>query len=256
MLGGRSTSTRSIAAALVVIAVAGCSTAGGSGSDAANASACKVLEAPTPEVEPDTAQPLGGPRGGRAGDRLAWVLSALDEVRVTVYLYLQPASGEDDLEALEAEIAARPGVLDTRAIGREETFEDFQELFEDQQQMLENVEPEDLPMSVRAEVEGEQVDALMAWAREGDDVYDTREPGDIGPSVLASSFTKQAQRDAWAELAAGLGAIDGDPAWASTSAATIDLMLEEGIDASVEDPAALSEARQELEEILSTCEPG
>lgn len=258
MLGGRTTTTRSIVAALLVVAVAGCSTTGGSDSapSGSNASACKVLEAPMPEAEPGATQSLVGPRGGRAGDQLIWVLNALDDERVTVYVYLQPEATEDDLEDFEGEIAARPGVLHTSTVGRDQTFEDFQQLFEDNESMLENVVPEDLPLSVRAEVEGQQVDALVTWARKRDDVYDTRDPGDIAPSVLAFSFDKQAQRDAWADLAAGLRTIDGDPAWAATSADTIDLMLEEGIDAPVEDPAALTEARQEAEEVLATCEPG
>jgi hypothetical protein len=198
---------------------------------------------------------VAGPTGSTGGDWLLWLLRALDDEQATVIVYLDPSSTPEDLASLDAQIADRPGVLTTRAIDRDETYEDFQRLFADQEEMLANVEPEDLPTSVHVEVEGADADGLVSWARQRSDVFEVRDTTDVGRRALDTALTKQANRDGWSDLSAWLATIEGGPAWATTSATTISRLLEDGTDAAPGDPGTLTDARHGLEDVLATCEP-
>ena len=56
-------------------------------------------------------------------------------------------------------------------------------------------------------------------------------------------------------MTSDLGAVEGDPRWAKTSAATITQLLESGVDADPADDTAIAAARREVRSVDAGCEP-
>lgn len=262
------------AALLAAMAITGCGTSGGSGesdgsggqptttaeagvpgTSASPTAPCDVLDQEVP-LASDVGAIMNGPGGTHARDLLPWLLRSFDDQQSTVIVYLEPGTPETRLDQLAEDASHRPGVVSIETVGVGATYADFQDLFEDQEQMLDNVRPEDLPTSVRVEIEAESAEDLADWARSQHDLFEVRDASDVQPSVLDGLITKQGDRDGWSTLAERLDTVDGAPEWAATGSTTIRALLEDGPTAPVDDPEALTEARAALDEVLQECAPG
>jgi cell division transport system permease protein len=98
---------------------------------------------------------------------------------VEVSIFLQDDITQQQQAQLESDLAASPVVQDVSFESKEQAYENFQELFEDDQALLESVSPEVLPASFRVELtnpERFQVVAQNFSDRSGvEEVRDQRE---------------------------------------------------------------------------------
>ncbi len=217
--------------------------------------ACAVLGKPqaTPWFEPDDVTP-DLPLHPTVGDVLAWMLRSVDQQQVTVLIYLDPGANARDLAVLADATQAQDGVVSVREIGRDETFRAFQRLFEGQTKMLEDVRPENLPTSVHTEVESDAAQHLVSWAEERSGIFAVRALPDP-VSLIDGALSKASDREAWETLSAALATVEGDPEWATTSAAVIDSFLSEGQVTPYDDADALTAARLEIDQLVAECPP-
>lgn len=230
---------------------AGCSTTGSE----APLAACDVLTelAPSsPELGPDETQA----GAVTLGTSLRSGLLQADPRQVIVYLDPADPGG---LKDLGVKIEDQPGVQSTRAIGVDATYELFLSLFSDQDEIIENVVPEDLPTSV--EVRTDSADAaveLEAWASALPEVFEVSGPTNPPQGGPGASMLTEADRTDWRSLAEKLRQLDGQPEWASASAAILDKLLDDGPEAVGADPdllARVAPARDGLNEALRSCAP-
>lgn len=234
-----------IAAIAVLAAPAAC---GVNDDEADDVAACDVLlrDAPGGGDGPDDASPT-------VGQTLGDALVLGDRNRVIVYV----DPGEDDrLDDLEAEIADRPGVEGTQAADVDATYADFQDLFEGEDVILDDMRPQDLPTSVTALTDStEAAEELASWARTRPGVYDVRTADDrsAAAGTLGDTMVAEADRTAWLALAEDLDRIVDGPAWASRSADLIRATLEGGDGASPRITAGRRQAHDDLVAVRRAC---
>ncbi|MCB1039373.1 MAG: permease-like cell division protein FtsX [Acidimicrobiales bacterium] len=169
-------------------------------------------------------------------------------------IYLDPEADEEALHALAGEVDSRPGVRSTAERGRDATYEDFQRLFADQEEMLANVQPEDLPLSVTAVVDSADAAALVTWARAESLVYDVSEFDAVRYfTELTRWLEREADRDELARFATLLRHVDGEPAWATVAADILDDARADGVGQVDADPQQVAEATAELARQVARC---
>lgn len=228
--------------AALALAMAGCSRSG------EGAEPCEVLRRPAPALVEQREQ--------RVADGLTALFDALGPT-TEVVIYLDPAS-PDELAELAAAALEQPGVVEVEEVDQATTYEAFLELFEDQPEMLETVLPEDLPTSVKVEVDRDEVAALMAWAKARPTTYDVIADADVEARSLAAQMSFERARREWRRIADDLEEVAGDPAWASAGALAVRTVLEEGLDdalGATEVTEAIAEAEQDLADAIEACEP-
>ncbi|MDY7104417.1 MAG: permease-like cell division protein FtsX [Actinomycetota bacterium] len=96
---------------------------------------------------------------------------------ITVIVWMEPDATDDELAAIERRIDADARVTESTYVDQEAAFADFRDLFENRPEMIETVEPEDLPSSFRVTLAAdapiqEVVDAYAA----DEGVYDVTRP--------------------------------------------------------------------------------
>ena len=147
-MGDRWRPERWLLASLLLVIASGCRSAPEeaepSGGDGSVDRTGTVAEAP--------AQPESD-RAGRADPRL--VAAELDEClgtdrpdrSATVIVWLVPEASDDEVAAMDALLIADPDVEAFEYVDREQTYLDFEKHFEDQPEVVDLVEPEQLPTS-------------------------------------------------------------------------------------------------------------
>ncbi|WP_421120625.1 permease-like cell division protein FtsX [Aquihabitans daechungensis] len=135
-----------------------------------------------------------GASGGEArpsGDPVpdGFCAALADEVRLPpddegdLVVALDPDADEDGTERKAVEEALERSDLfdEVRFVDRDTAYERFRDLFEDQEEMLENVRPEDLPTSFEVDLAEGWTNAsaagFLADLRSRDDVFDVRTNG-------------------------------------------------------------------------------
>lgn len=68
---------------------------------------------------------------------------------VDFIVYMNPGASKEQIDTIRSELEASPQVDSIKFVDTEATFKEFQELFKDDPQITENVNPEDLPQSFR-----------------------------------------------------------------------------------------------------------
>ena len=71
------------------------------------------------------------------------------EAKVEVSAYLLDNATQNDIKALEAEIAEMPEVEEVFFVSKEQAFQDFKKIYEDQPEFWQNLPPDALPASFR-----------------------------------------------------------------------------------------------------------
>lgn len=86
----------------------------------------------------------------------------VDGVRTDAIIWLVVGVGDDRVARIQAELDAAPGVVDQRFVGLEETYAEFSAYFADKPEIIELVEPKQLPMSIRVEL---AADSDISWTK-------------------------------------------------------------------------------------------
>lgn len=90
-------------------------------------------------------------------------------------VYLNPASTQGERDSLEGDLRANPDIEDIVFVDQDETYEEFQRLFQNSPQLIESVTPEILPPSFRViprVQDAEVVQALGEIYEDKPGVYD------------------------------------------------------------------------------------
>jgi cell division transport system permease protein len=96
---------------------------------------------------------------------------------VEFIVYLDPQITEPQREEVEGQLTGNPGVQRIEYIDRDATYAEFQRLFEGQETILRNVEPESLPTSYRVVPVDTSVDSIQELVnlyRQTPNVFDVR----------------------------------------------------------------------------------
>jgi cell division transport system permease protein len=103
----------------------------------------------------------------------SWVDNGTQKWRdgVEFEVFMDPAAPQDQIDVVDAELAADPAIENYVFYSHEDAYEEFKRLFSDQQSLIENTRPEDLPTSFRVTpTEVELTDGLV-------DKYENEFPG-------------------------------------------------------------------------------
>jgi len=82
--------------------------------------------------------------------------------------YLDAGAPAEQVEAVGRAIRAVPGVTATDYLDREESFATFQRLFADDPEIVQSMDPDDLPTSYRVGIAGEDPEATITALQELD----------------------------------------------------------------------------------------
>jgi hypothetical protein len=225
--------------AIVGVALVACGTEGGSGVGSAEADRCEVLLTATPTLA-STELDADAPTGSVASS-LDALFGAVEGAPARVVIYLEPSLGERELDELARAVARERGVDVLATNDRDATYADFRRLFADQESMLANVEPEDLPLSAVLRVDADEVSGLRAWAEARTGTYEVRvaDPSVVG-AELSAAFVARADRDRWAAVADAIERTEGRPEWATSGALLLRAALDGGLDRALSTPQITS----------------
>lgn len=81
---------------------------------------------------------------------------------VDIIIFLEPEATEEQIDALQRSLDDNPEVREATYVGREEAFEEAQELFEDEPTMRDLLTPEDVPTSFRVKPTNADSDSVEA----------------------------------------------------------------------------------------------
>jgi cell division transport system permease protein len=101
---------------------------------------------------------------------------------VEFIVYLDPQITEPQRDEVEGQLTGNPGVQRIEYIDRDATYAEFQRLFEGQETILRNVEPESLPTSYRVVPVDTSVDSIQELVnlyRQTPNVFDVRAATDV-----------------------------------------------------------------------------
>jgi hypothetical protein len=161
-----------------------------SGSDApAHAErACELLaveqaiEAPPPAMGALAPRSLG-----------SLFVDQLDPSGANTVVFVAPDRAAE-LDSVADEVAAMTGIEVVEVVDQDATYAEFAEIFTDQPQLVETVDAEDLPPSVRVAAADADLDRLVAWA-DGDpriqEVVDGRDTAGSTFSIAARAFPEE-----------------------------------------------------------------
>ena len=246
--------------ALLLLTAAGCS-ADGDAADSARPSATSRPTGPSVDgcdvLQDDTGiqgvEPEGQALSGRTV--VEGALAEADRSTTVSTIYLDPPEDDAALARFAAEVEQQPGVRRIRTVDRAATYAAFRRLFAGQTEMLDNVRPEDLPLSVVALVANDDAAELERWARRQPTTYEVRALGSDAQLFgdLPRWLQRAADRRALIDLADQLRRVEGEPPWATVSAEILTHALEagpEGIDVA---SGAVDGAVDSLERQLGAC---
>lgn len=109
-------------------------------------------------------------------------MTARFEGGVEFIVYLQPGITEPQRASVEKSLEDNPLIRKATYVDEQATYDDFKELFKDQEVMLENVRAADLPTSYKVEPSDssvETVEDLVRTYRKTDNVYDVQAATDV-----------------------------------------------------------------------------
>lgn len=101
---------------------------------------------------------------------------------VEFIVYVNPGITQEQLADIRGELEENPAVEKATYIDQQETYDAFREIFEGQDTMLENVEPENLPTSFRVNPKDssvETVEGLVSFYRSRPNVFEVRAATDV-----------------------------------------------------------------------------
>ena len=107
------------------------------------------------------------------------------EAKVEISTYLRDDATQNEISALEEEIATMPEVEDVTYVSKDQAFEEFKEMYETQPEFYENLPEDALPASLRIKlVDADQTEAVAAAIEGAPGVKDVRFGGEIIKRLL------------------------------------------------------------------------
>lgn len=107
------------------------------------------------------------------------------EAKVEISTYLRDDATQNEIGALEEEIAQMPEVQDVTYVSKDQAFEEFKEMYETQPEFYENLPEDALPASLRIKlVDADQTEAVAAAIEGAPGVKDVRFGGEIIKRLL------------------------------------------------------------------------
>lgn len=107
------------------------------------------------------------------------------EAKVEISTYLRDDATQNEIGALEEEIAQMPEVEDVTYVSKDQAFEEFKEMYETQPEFYENLPEDALPASLRIKLkDADQTEAVAAAIEGAPGVKDVRFGGEIIKRLL------------------------------------------------------------------------
>lgn len=107
------------------------------------------------------------------------------EAKVEISTYLRDDATQNEIGALEEEIATMPEVEDVTYVSKDQAFEEFKEMYETQPEFYENLPEDALPASLRIKlVDADKTEEVAAAIEGAPGVKDVRFGGEIIKRLL------------------------------------------------------------------------
>ncbi len=107
------------------------------------------------------------------------------EAKVEISTYLRDDATQNEIGALEEEIAQMPEVEDVTYVSKDDAFDEFKEMYETQPEFYENLPEDALPASLRIKlVDADQTEEVAAAIEGAPGVKDVRFGGEIIKRLL------------------------------------------------------------------------
>jgi cell division transport system permease protein len=107
------------------------------------------------------------------------------EAKVEISTYLRDDATQNEIGALEEEIAQMPEVQDVTYVSKDKAFDEFKEMYETQPEFYENLPEDALPASLRIKlVDADQTEAVASAIEGAPGVKDVRFGGEIIKRLL------------------------------------------------------------------------